>query len=90
MLHTSQKKSNTIEIAILAREPSQRVELELAAIRNAHASALAPMPAGRSSRSIFPPRECVGSDHGEVTSEDVIEAIFRDFVRGRCVTTGKN
>jgi tRNA modification GTPase len=55
----------------------------LAALKNARASALAPMPPEIVAVDISAAADALGSITGEVSSEDVLDAIFRDFCIGK-------
>ncbi|HWN57541.1 MAG TPA: tRNA uridine-5-carboxymethylaminomethyl(34) synthesis GTPase MnmE, partial [Methylomirabilota bacterium] len=71
------------EIAISRERHRDALALALAALRNAHASALAPLPPEIVAVDISAAADALGSITGEVTSEDVLDAIFRDFCIGK-------
>jgi len=75
--------SSNYEIAISRERHRDALALALAALRNAHASALAPMPPEIVAVDISAAADALGSITGEVTSEDVLDAIFRDFCIGK-------
>src|SRR5258708_1005236 len=67
------------QIAISRERHRDALASALTALRNAHASALAPMPPEIVAVDIVAAADALGSITGEVTSEDVLDAIFRDF-----------
>jgi len=71
------------EIAISRERHRDALASALAALRNACASALAPMPPEIVAVDISSAADALGSITGEVTSEDVLDAIFRDFCIGK-------
>ena len=75
--------SSNYEIAISREWHRDALALALAALRNARASALAPMPPEIVAVDISAAADALGSITGEVTSEDVLDAIFRDFCIGK-------
>ena len=75
--------SSNYEIAISRERHRDALALALAALTNARASALAPMPPEIVAVDISAAADALGSITGEVTSEDVLDAIFRDFCIGK-------
>jgi len=71
------------QIAISRERHRDALASALTALRNAHASALAPMPPEIVAVDIVAAADALGSITGEVTSEDVLDAIFRDFCIGK-------
>jgi tRNA modification GTPase len=80
LVHVS---SSNNEIAISRERHRDALASALIALRNAHASALAPMPPEIVAVDISAAADALGSITGEVTSEDVLDAIFRDFCIGK-------
>ncbi len=75
--------SSNYEIAISRERHRDALASALTALKNASASALAPMPPEIVAVDISAAAEALGSITGEVTSEDVLDAIFRDFCIGK-------
>jgi tRNA modification GTPase len=71
------------EVTISRERHRDALASALTALRNAHASALAPMPPEIVAVDISAAADALGSITGEVTSEDVLDAIFRDFCIGK-------
>jgi tRNA modification GTPase len=75
--------STSSEIAISRERHRDALALALGALKDALASALAPMPPEIVAVDISAAADALGSITGEVTSEDVLDAIFRDFCIGK-------
>jgi tRNA modification GTPase len=71
------------EVAVSRERHRDALASALHALKNAHASALAPMPPEIVAVDIAAAADALGSITGEVTSEDVLDAIFRDFCIGK-------
>jgi tRNA modification GTPase len=71
------------EIAISRERHRDALASAIAALRNARASALAPMPPEIVAVDVSAAADALGSITGEVSSEDVLDAIFRDFCIGK-------
>ena len=71
------------EITISRERHRDALASALAALKNARASALAPMPPEIVAVDISAAADALGSITGEVSSEDVLDAIFRDFCIGK-------
>jgi tRNA modification GTPase len=74
---------STGDIAISRERHRDALASALAALKNARASALAPMPPEIVAVDISAAADALGSITGEVSSEDVLDAIFRDFCIGK-------
>jgi tRNA modification GTPase len=74
---------STGEIAISRERHRDALASALTALKNARASALAPMPPEIVAVDISAAADALGSITGEVSSEDVLDAIFRDFCIGK-------
>jgi tRNA modification GTPase len=81
--HPSSATSSNDEIAISRERHRDALAAALGALKNARASALAPMPPEIVAVDISAAADALGSITGEVTSEDVLDAIFRDFCIGK-------
>ena len=57
--------------------------MALEALKNAHTSALSLMPPEIVAVDIMAAASALGSITGEVSGEDVLDAIFRDFCIGK-------
>ncbi len=75
--------STNYEIAISRERHRDALASALEALKNARASALAPMPPEIVAVDISAAADALGSITGEVSSEDVLDAIFRDFCIGK-------
>ncbi len=75
--------SSNYEIAISRERHRDALASALTALKNASASALAPMPPEIVAVDISAAADALGSITGEVTSEDVLDVIFRDFCIGK-------
>lgn len=71
------------EIAISRERHRDALASALEALKNARASALAPMPPEIVAVDISAAADALGRITGEVSSEDVLDAIFRDFCIGK-------
>jgi tRNA modification GTPase len=75
--------SNNDGIAISRERHRDALASAALALKNARASALAPMPPEIVAVDISAAADALGSITGEVSSEDVLDAIFRDFCIGK-------
>lgn len=76
-------RSSNQEIVISRGRHRDALAAALGALRNARESALAPMPPEIVAVDISAAADALGSITGEVSSEDVLDAIFRDFCIGK-------
>jgi tRNA modification GTPase len=74
---------STGEVAISRGRHRDALASALGALKNARESALAPMPPEIVAVDISAAADALGSITGEVSSEDVLDAIFRDFCIGK-------
>jgi len=71
------------QIAISRERHRDALAMALGALKNARASALSMMPPEIVAVDIMAAATALGSITGEVTGEDVLDAIFRDFCIGK-------
>ncbi len=71
------------EVIISRERHRDALASALGALRNARASALAPQPPEVVAVDISAAADALGSITGEISSEDVLDAIFRDFCIGK-------
>jgi tRNA modification GTPase len=79
----SANPSTSSEVTISRGRHRDALASALAALKNARASALAPMPPEIVAVDISAAADALGSITGEVSTEDVLDAIFRDFCIGK-------
>jgi tRNA modification GTPase len=71
------------QIAISRERHRDALAMALQALKNAHHAALAPMPPEIVAVDIMAAASALGAITGDVSSEDVLDAIFRDFCIGK-------
>jgi tRNA modification GTPase len=71
------------QLAISRERHRDALATALGALKNAHHSALAQMPPEIVAVDIMAAASALGSITGDITSEDVLDAIFRDFCIGK-------
>jgi tRNA modification GTPase len=71
------------QIAISRERHRNALAMALGALKNAHAAALALMPPEIVAVDIMAAADALGSITGDITGEDVLDAIFRDFCIGK-------
>ncbi|HZC44928.1 MAG TPA: hypothetical protein VE243_00545, partial [Candidatus Acidoferrum sp.] len=79
----SSTRSNNNQIAISRERHRDALSMALEALKNARSSALSQMPPEIVAVDIMAAATALGSITGEVSGEDVLDAIFRDFCIGK-------
>ncbi len=82
-LITPSTNTSNDRIAISRERHRDALAIALEALRNARTSALSSMPPEIVAVDIMAAADALGSITGEVTGEDVLDAIFRDFCIGK-------